>query len=156
MELTHARRILKLGSNPSPEEVHVAYRERAKETHPDKGGDATSFRDVVTAYRALISAREPQDANESELHDATASSPQAAAHSIRWLRRRRWWLLVPTMYAYLAAPHMGWARLPSALRGINDALRSSEWVLALAYLLAVRPAGASLARWSRARERSRR
>lgn len=32
-------------------ELKVAYRKRALETHPDRGGDAQAFREVVNAYR---------------------------------------------------------------------------------------------------------
>lgn len=42
-------------------ELKLAYRRRAKETHPDHGGDAVSFQRVVHAYReASLRLRKPR------------------------------------------------------------------------------------------------
>ncbi len=35
------------------EQIRKAFRELAKRHHPDRGGDADAFDDVVTAYRTL-------------------------------------------------------------------------------------------------------
>ena len=39
----------------TPVEIRTAYRRRALETHPDKGGSAEAFREVVLAFEALSS-----------------------------------------------------------------------------------------------------
>ena len=46
---------LVLGIRPgaSPDELRSAYRDRARETHPDHGGDADSFAEVREAYEVL-------------------------------------------------------------------------------------------------------
>jgi DnaJ-class molecular chaperone len=37
----------------SPEDIKRAFRKRALETHPDRGGDAAEFRRVQRAYEKL-------------------------------------------------------------------------------------------------------
>lgn len=44
---------LKPGEDYSPEEIKKAYRNRAKETHPDAGGNAQEFMAVRAAWKAL-------------------------------------------------------------------------------------------------------
>ena len=44
---------LKPGQEYSPEEIRKAYRRRAKETHPDAGGNAQEFMAVKAAFEAL-------------------------------------------------------------------------------------------------------
>ena len=46
--------ILGVPENATPEEIAVAYRKRARETHPDMGGDAEEFKKVQGAYESLI------------------------------------------------------------------------------------------------------
>lgn len=48
--------ILQVGKDASPLEIKNAYRRRALETHPDKGGDASEFAAVARAYRVLLNA----------------------------------------------------------------------------------------------------
>lgn len=45
---------LKPGQDYSPEEIKKAYRRRAKETHPDTGGNAQEFMAVRAAYKTLL------------------------------------------------------------------------------------------------------
>jgi curved DNA-binding protein CbpA len=45
--------ILAVRPNASPEEIRAAYRRRAKQHHPDVGGDSVTFRAVQEAYDAL-------------------------------------------------------------------------------------------------------
>lgn len=49
----------------SPEEIHKAYRKKAMETHPDKGGDAQSFSLILKAYKIL------SDPDSKEHYDRT-------------------------------------------------------------------------------------
>ena len=42
--------ILGVGQGATEDELKRAYRKRAKETHPDHGGEAAAFRDVQRAY----------------------------------------------------------------------------------------------------------
>lgn len=48
--------ILKLDKDASPSEIKNAYRQRALETHPDKGGKPGEFEAVARAYRILLNA----------------------------------------------------------------------------------------------------
>lgn len=48
--------LLELARGASSLEIKRAYRKRALETHPDRGGDADSFRQVHRAYEKLIAA----------------------------------------------------------------------------------------------------
>jgi curved DNA-binding protein CbpA len=41
----------------SPEELKRAFRRRALETHPDRGGDAAEFRAVHAAYEEALARR---------------------------------------------------------------------------------------------------
>lgn len=42
--------VLGVAQTATDEELKAAYRKRARETHPDQGGDAEAFRRVVRAY----------------------------------------------------------------------------------------------------------
>lgn len=45
--------ILGISQDASDDEVKSAYRKRAREAHPDAGGDESDFKDVTTAYEIL-------------------------------------------------------------------------------------------------------
>ena len=45
--------ILGIGKDATPEEIHAAYRQRAKKTHPDAGGTEEAFQAVSKAHRIL-------------------------------------------------------------------------------------------------------
>jgi hypothetical protein len=47
------REVLGLPKDASPESIKAAFRQRAFETHPDRGGDADAFREVHTAFEQL-------------------------------------------------------------------------------------------------------
>jgi hypothetical protein len=127
-----AFRTLRIRQFNNPELLRRAYLRRARETHPDHGGSAEEFRKVWEAHEVLLRHCGGIDTTDS------AEKPLPLARTSIWWKKHHWYLLTPTLYAYLVAPHMGWARLPAALCTINDALRSTEWVLAIAYLLAIR------------------
>jgi len=48
--------VLKVKKDASPAEIKIAYRRRALETHPDKGGKPGEFEAVARAYRMLLAA----------------------------------------------------------------------------------------------------
>lgn len=48
--------ILKVDKGASPDAIKIAYRRRALETHPDKGGKPGEFEEVAHAYRTLLNA----------------------------------------------------------------------------------------------------
>jgi DnaJ domain len=49
--------ILGVSKGASPEELKRAFQRRALETHPDQGGDAAHFREVLRAFKRLSSRR---------------------------------------------------------------------------------------------------
>ena len=49
--------ILGLSGSSSIEEIKRAYRKRALETHPDRGGDSAAFRAVQAAYESALKRR---------------------------------------------------------------------------------------------------
>lgn len=51
--------VLGVAPGASPTELKAAYRKLARRHHPDRGGDPTSFRAVVTAYETLTQAAHP-------------------------------------------------------------------------------------------------
>lgn len=53
MTLKDAREVLGVTSAATPAEVRAAFREAARRAHPDAGGDAGAFRQVVDAYQRL-------------------------------------------------------------------------------------------------------
>ena len=46
--------VLGLKRSASDEDIRAAFREKALETHPDKGGDPEDFRKVRQAYECLV------------------------------------------------------------------------------------------------------
>jgi curved DNA-binding protein CbpA len=56
MEGRHARRVLGVASDAGPDEIRRAYRARLHATHPDHGGNANAFVDVLEAFAVLRDA----------------------------------------------------------------------------------------------------
>jgi curved DNA-binding protein CbpA len=82
--LTHdrARVVLSVGRHATPDEIRRAYRRAARTHHPDAGGDADTFRDVVAAADLLLdrAAREPDvDASPSTGRRAYPSTADATS-----------------------------------------------------------------------------
>eukprot|EP00927_Polykrikos_kofoidii_P040118 TRINITY_DN34349_c0_g1_i1.p1 TRINITY_DN34349_c0_g1~~TRINITY_DN34349_c0_g1_i1.p1 ORF type:complete len:654 (-),score=129.12 TRINITY_DN34349_c0_g1_i1:31-1992(-) len=75
--------VLRLGCDATDADVRSAYRRRALETHPDKGGSADAFRQVVDAFEALcdVSRREVHEKAEQAQQKRSSQSPQAATAS---------------------------------------------------------------------------
>lgn len=53
-----ARRILGVGPGATSLDVETAFRRAARSAHPDRGGDAAVFRDLVQARDLLVSPLE--------------------------------------------------------------------------------------------------
>lgn len=60
---------LGVAEDAKPEAIKRAFRRRARETHPDKGGKADDFALVVRAYRLL------SDPSKRRAYDATGEEP---------------------------------------------------------------------------------
>jgi DnaJ-class molecular chaperone len=56
---------LGVSENASPDEIKRAYREKAKQSHPDKGGQQSDFEPIVRAYEVL------KDPERRQLYDTT-------------------------------------------------------------------------------------
>ncbi|MCB9609767.1 MAG: J domain-containing protein [Polyangiaceae bacterium] len=48
--------VLGISPGASPQEIKAAYRRKARENHPDRGGDSAKFRAVNEAYQTLCGA----------------------------------------------------------------------------------------------------
>lgn len=53
MSLEHARQVMGVSEIATTAEIRRAFRLKAKQAHPDRGGDAERFREVVEAYHLL-------------------------------------------------------------------------------------------------------
>jgi len=141
-----AARILRADPHANLEQLHVAYLRRARETHPDRGGSAAAFRDVCEAYEVICAdkmAAQTPEPEEVKLQDSQINS-------ISWLRRRRWWLTILTLYVYVIAPHTGWlGNMPVPIITLNYVLRSCNWVIVLVWFLWTKPQSSRLVRWPR-------
>ena len=67
-------RVLALGYDAGPDDVRAAFRRRARETHPDRGGSAAAFHHVRTAYGALTA-----DLEQERLRWGTPEAPAPAS-----------------------------------------------------------------------------
>ena len=56
--MTNHYAALGVGFGATPDEIRAAYRAKARETHPDRGGSADTFGRVQAAYRLLRQPRE--------------------------------------------------------------------------------------------------
>lgn len=72
--------ILEIPEDASPEQIKAAFRKKAKETHPDRGGDAATFIDVKEAYDVLSDPEQRarydrgEEPNREETHESTVTS----------------------------------------------------------------------------------
>jgi hypothetical protein len=97
--LRDALQLLRLDWPPTGETLVVAWRQRALETHPDRGGDHRAFVSVQAAYEAVREAlkwglpKAPsgggwhEDDDEDDEHDSYAAAAYAAFR--RGMRRSR-------------------------------------------------------------------
>jgi hypothetical protein len=53
MDGLHARAVLGVPAHATTDEIRQAFRRRALATHPDRGGDRTTFELVVLAFQTL-------------------------------------------------------------------------------------------------------
>ena len=75
--------VLGVEKGASPAQIRAAYRRRAKETHPDKGGRSGEFENVAIAYRSLL------DGISSEDRAAPVISLKGTAHWDKELQEHR-------------------------------------------------------------------
>ena len=59
MKSVKALQVMGLKAGASKAELKAAFRERAKVLHPDKGGSAEAFKELVAAYESLSGERAP-------------------------------------------------------------------------------------------------
>ncbi|MDQ1477478.1 MAG: DnaJ domain [Actinomycetota bacterium] len=85
MDGRRARIVLGVGNDAGPVEIRRAFRARALVTHPDHGGDASSFAELVDALAALedVVAASVFAGRERQVRDSTADSPRFDAYDSR-------------------------------------------------------------------------
>jgi hypothetical protein len=62
MDGRRARCVLGVASNAGPDEIRRAFRARVRVVHPDHGGNAADFSEVVAAFELLKAAPAPTPA----------------------------------------------------------------------------------------------
>ena len=72
--------VLSISRDASKEEIKSAFRTLAKKHHPDKGGTAEKFREIVMAYEAAM--REPISITDFTMDFGDGSS--ATGYSTFW------------------------------------------------------------------------
>jgi hypothetical protein len=98
MDGRRARALLGVAEHAGPEEIRRAFRARALETHPDRGGDRATFELVVLAFETLQ-------------HVDVLPAPRRRIESLRGAR--------PRFNAYDSPPR------PRARRCFDDVLRAA-------------------------------
>ena len=74
--------VLGLGKDATPEEVHQAFRDKAKTAHPDTGGDEEAFKTLTNAHLVLKDPARRKRFDETGEADETADNPDIAAWNI--------------------------------------------------------------------------
>jgi curved DNA-binding protein CbpA len=70
MTLAEAREILKVGLYATKEEIKKAWRARAMETHPDRGGNIEEFKKVQEAHAKLTDESAATNTIEAEIFES--------------------------------------------------------------------------------------
>jgi hypothetical protein len=116
--------VLGLTRGASDDEVRAAWRDAARRTHPDVGGDAVAFRRAREAYEILIDP--VQRAAHDRLLDARSAGPTDDPHRGR----------ATTAQADTSAPRPSTPHRPASSRpGSRD--RWWEWMLIVANIVVV-------------------
>jgi curved DNA-binding protein len=143
ISLTTARAVLGVGPLASPGEIRRAFREAAKQAHPDRpGGDERRFRLVMAAYHRLQARRPPADriiqppapvrpkASLLAIDPLTALRGGVLEHTLADSRRVR--LTLPAGLRSGDRVRVGETELPVVLRGGPDILVRGDdlWISA--------------------------
>lgn len=69
---------LAIGKDATPDQIKKAYRQKAKQTHPDNGGKSEEFRTIARAYNILSNdekrkrydkGEDPDNINQPNTHE---------------------------------------------------------------------------------------
>jgi curved DNA-binding protein CbpA len=85
--------ILGVARDASDADIKAAFRHKAKELHPDFGGDPEAFRQLMTAYDVL------GDPNNRRHYDVTGEAPTDAADNARFRALVGDWLVAAVAQA---------------------------------------------------------
>lgn len=91
MDGSRARAVLGVGHHATADAVRRAFRARAKDCHPDRGGDRAAFEELWAAYSALRMQATPRPNPFAEPRhiDTTWSAYDSPRPACQLPRRRR-------------------------------------------------------------------
>ena len=73
---------LDLDRNAPPEAIRAAYRKKAREHHPDKGGDVAKFQEIQAAYDTLS---DPERKARYDQTGETGTGPTLESQALTYL-----------------------------------------------------------------------
>lgn len=88
--------VLGISETADEDEIHLAYRERIKETHPDRGGSIGEFLEVRAAYEAILSDGEVT--YDSDLESADAGTTTVTYLNYEVVTDHGWSLSDPALF----------------------------------------------------------
>ena len=80
MDGRHARAVLGVPAHATADDIRRAFRQRALATHPDRGGDRTTFELVVLAFETLQHVTITPPPRKTAVESATPLHPRFSAY----------------------------------------------------------------------------
>ena len=155
--IERALRTLDLSAYAKRDEIQRAWRAKAYETHPDRGGNASAFQKAQAAVKMLL-AEENRDYFQTEDRNADfiECAPSQSAQPTTFRRAtpsfesslprrqvfRRPWLLVAAIFGCLIAPHfheLGLTWEPAPFHDFCEIMESLDWVFFAGWLFIRKP-----------------
>jgi len=156
ISIERAHEVLGLTVFAEPDQVKIAYRQRAFACHPDAGGSAESFKELQAATELLCDPRVRERWCQQTRHAAAKiMGPQATPPRVEYVRvsstrakpkrtpiRRYRGLLAAAIFGYLLAPHfreIGLTWDPVFFHEFCQVMQTLDWVFLFAWWFVKKP-----------------